>query len=150
LIHENDVNVLKEWKALIDKTFSRNLALGAKAKADAFRGKSKLYAASNVTDGNRETYWTTDDDVTKGCLEIDFETAQTIGYVVIKEFLNLGQRVKSFDVEVWKNESWEKVAEGTTVGHKRIIPVEPVETSKIRLNIKDSKACPVISEIEVF
>jgi alpha-L-fucosidase len=150
LIHENDVKALKEWKTLIDKTFADNLAAGGKTTADTYRGKSKLYAPSNVTDGNRETYWTTDDELKTGSVEIEFQTPQTIKYVVIREFIKLGQRVKAFDVEIWRNGTWEKVAEGTTIGHKRILPVEPVETAKIRLNIKDSKACPLISNIEVY
>jgi alpha-L-fucosidase len=150
LIHENDIKTLKEWKTLLDNTFSKNRAVGGKATADTYRGKSKLYAASNVIDDNKETCWATDDEIKTGRIEIAFQTPQTIQYVVIMEFIKLGQRVKAFDVEIWKNEAWIKVAEGTTIGHKRILPVEPVETSKIRLNIKDSKACPVISGIEVY
>jgi alpha-L-fucosidase len=149
-IHENDVKALNEWKALIDKTFSNNIASGVKATANTCRGKSKLYAASNVTDGNKNTYWTTDDKITKGSIEIKFQTPQTVRYIVIQEFIKSGQRVKAFDIEVLKNDTWGKVAEGTTIGHKRILPVEPVETKKIRLNIKDSKACPIISNIEVY
>jgi alpha-L-fucosidase len=150
LIHENDAKALKEWKALIDKAFSNNFAAGAKATADTWRGRHKLYAASNVTDGNRETCWATDDDIKKGSITIEFQTLQTVKYIVIREFIKSGQRVKAFDAEVWKNGTWEKVAAGTTVGHKRILPVEPVETSKIRLNIRDSKACPIISAVEVY
>ncbi|MDR0836378.1 MAG: alpha-L-fucosidase [Tannerella sp.] len=150
LIHENDVKVLKEWKALIDSEFKNNLATNAKVTADSYRGKSKLFAASNVTDGNKKTYWTTDDEIKKGSLEMEFQTPKTVKYIVIQEFIKLGQRVKTFDVEVWENETWKKVISGTTVGHKRILPVEPVTTSKIRLIIKDSKACPLISNIEVY
>jgi alpha-L-fucosidase len=62
----------------------------------------------------------------------------------------LGQRVRAFDVEVWKNNAWEKVAEATTIGYKRILKLEPVTTQKIRVIIKDSKACPLISAIEVY
>ncbi|MDR2384514.1 MAG: alpha-L-fucosidase [Tannerella sp.] len=150
LIHENDVKVLKEWRALIDKTFSNNHAAGMKATADTYRGKSKLYAASNVTDGNKETFWTTDDDVKKGSIIIEFQTLQMVKYIVIQEYIKLGQRVKAFDVEVWKDDAWEKIVAGTTIGHKRILPLKALETSKIRLNITDSKACPIISNIEIY
>jgi alpha-L-fucosidase len=151
LIHENDVKTLKEWKALLDKTFATNLAAGAKATADKWRGKSKLYAAANVTDGNNETYWCTDDSVTAGSIEIEFNKPEKIKYILIREFINLGQRIKSFDIEAFDSQAWKKIAEGTTIGHKRILALEEeTETSKIRLNIRDSKACPLISNIEVY
>jgi alpha-L-fucosidase len=45
---------------------------------------------------------------------------------------------------------WLKVLEATTIGHKRILKIDSVETKKIKVNITDSKACSVISNIEVY
>ena len=150
LLHENDVKSLMEWKNLLDRTFSVNLAARAKAKADSYRGKSKMYAAANVTDGNRETYWATDDSVTGGTLEIDLGKTQKVNYVVIREYVKLGQRVKDFNVEAWIDNTWKQIAKGTTIGYKRILQIDPVETRKIRINIVDAKACPLISTVEAF
>ena len=63
LFHENDIKALRGWKQMIDKSFKNNLALGATVKADTYRGNSKLYSADKVKDGNKETYWATNDDV---------------------------------------------------------------------------------------
>jgi alpha-L-fucosidase len=126
------------------------LAAGADAEADTWRGKSKQYAATNLTDGNKETYWATDDDVKTGALTIDLKEPKTVNYITLQEYIKLGQRVKSFDVEVWKNDSWVNVATGTTIGYKRILPLGGEETSKIRISIKDAKACPVLSNVEVY
>jgi alpha-L-fucosidase len=52
-------------------------------------------------------------------------------------------------IEVWKDNVWQKVAEATTIGYKRILKIEPVKTDKIRVNIT-SKASPVISNMEVY
>ncbi len=150
LLHENDVRSLMEWKKLLDRTFATNLAANTKAKADTNRGKSKTYAASNVTDGNKETYWATNDGVTKGSLEIDLGKMQKVSYIVIQEYIKLGQRVKDFNVEVWKDNAWAPAGKGTTIGYKRILQVDPVETQKIRINIADAKACPVISNVEIY
>ena len=150
LIHENDVKALMEWKKLLDAAFADNPAANAKASADTYRGKSKKYAAANVIDGNKETYWATDDDVKTGSLVIDFGKVQKVNYVLLQEYIKLGQRVKNFDVEVWKGNSWVNAATGTTIGYKRILPLDAVETSKIRINIKDSKACPLISNVAVY
>jgi alpha-L-fucosidase len=150
LIHENDVKALQGWKKLRDAAFSNNLAAGAKASADSYRGKSGQYAAGNVTDGDRDTYWATDDGVKSGRIEIDLGKPQRVSYVSVQEYIRLGQRVKSFHVEVWKDNAWENVAAGTTIGHKRILPIAAVETSRIRICITDARACPLISNVEIY
>jgi alpha-L-fucosidase len=103
-----------------------------------------------VTDGNKESYWATDDDVTSGQITIDLKASQTIKYVVLQEYLKLGQRVKSFEIDVRVGKSWKRIAEGTTIGYKRILKVDPVKSQIVRVTIKSAKACPAISNIEVY
>jgi alpha-L-fucosidase len=150
LIHERDVQVLKKWKQLRDNEFKNNMALSAKVTANSYRGQRSDYAPSNVTDQNKETYWSTDDEITNGNLELTFDSPRSMKYVIMQEYIRLGQRVKSFNVEVWENNSWREVAAGTTIGYKRIVRFDPVSTEKIRVNIRDAKACPVISNIEIY
>jgi len=150
LFHENDVQALAGFKALLKKEFGKNLALKAAVKASNVRAKNKKFAAINVTDGNKETYWATDDELNNGSLEISLAKPVSIKYIVLQEYIKLGQRVKSFTVEAWKDAEWKKITEGTTIGYKRILKFDPVETSKIRVNITDAKACPVISNIELY
>ena len=69
---------------------------------------------------------------------------------MIQEYIKLGQRVKNFTVEVEKDGNWQVIASGTTIGYKRILRIDPVEAQKVRISIKDSKACPVISNVEVY
>lgn len=150
LINEIDVASLLGWKKLIDERFRTNLALNKPAKASSVRGNSPVYEASLVTDGNKETYWATNDLEIAGNLEIDLGETKVINYVLIQEYIRLGQRVKNFSVEVEIDGSWKEVAQGTTIGHKRILKIEPVESQKVQIVIKDSKACPVISNVEVY
>ncbi len=150
LLHENDVKALQGWKKLINDAFSTNLALNSAVKSDSYRGKSKLYAAANVTDGKKDTYWATNDDVTTGNLEISLGAKKTVKYISLQEYIKLGQRVKGFSVFVWKNNNWTEAATGTTIGYKRILKIEPVETDKIKIAILAAKASPLISNIEVY
>jgi alpha-L-fucosidase len=150
LIHENDVKALQDWKKMIDEAFKNNISLQAEVKSDSYRGKSDVYAATNVTDSNKETYWATDDNILGGSIELDLKQTHKINYVVLQEYIKLGQRVKLFDVEVWKNDRWEKVASGTTIGYKRILSLENMEASKLKINILDSRSCPAISNIEIY
>jgi len=69
---------------------------------------------------------------------------------MIQEYIQLGQRIRSFSIDAWQDDSWVPVAAGTTVGYKRILSIPALETSRIRINILDSKACPVISNIGVY
>lgn len=150
LIHEIDVAALQGWKKLIDERFRTNLALNKTAKASSVRGNSHNYSGEMVTDGNKETYWATNDEVQNGHLEIDLGEHKVINYILIQEYIRLGQRVKNFSVEIEKDGNWLKVAQGTTIGYKRILKIEPVEAQKVQIVIKDSKACPVISNVEVY
>lgn len=150
LIHEKDVAALQGWKKLRDEEFKTNLADHAEVEASSFRGEDKKYSPANLTDGNKETYWSTDDDTTSASVEIDLGKIQKIKYVLLQEYIRLGQRVKQFTVEVWENDHWKKVADGTTIGYKRILKIDPVESSRVRIDFKASKACLVISNVEVY
>jgi len=75
---------------------------------------------------------------------------QIVNYVVLHEYLNLGQRVKAFTIEVKKADEWIRVAEATTMGFKRIIKIEPVTTDLIRVNFTGAKASLTVSGIEVY
>ena len=150
LIHENDVQALKGFRALLDTEFKTNLALHAKVEASSYRGSGLKYSPVNITDGNKETYWTTNDNAISSHLEIDLGKPKSIKYIVLQEYIKLGQRVKSFTIEIWKDNAWKEVSVATTIGYKRIIKIEPTETDKIRIKITTSRACPIISNIEVF
>ncbi len=150
ILHENDVKSLLGWRKIIDEAFKTNLALNAKVQADTYRGNSKQFAASNVTDNNKETYWATNDNVTTGNLVIELGSLKTIKYITLQEYIKLGQRVKNFTISVWKNNMWEVVSNGTTIGYKRILKIEPVISQKVKVEITSSRATPLISNIQIF
>lgn len=103
-----------------------------------------------MLDNNKNTYWTTDDDINTGAIEIEFTQPKKVSYILLQEYIKLGQRIKGFNIEVLKNNEWHQVADATTIGYKRILKIDPVTTERIRINISDSKACPVISNVEVY
>lgn len=150
LIHENDVESLREWRRMLNETFADNLAENAEATADSYRGNHEDYAPEHLTDADGETYWATNDGITTGVLEVRLQETAEINYVVLQEYIRLGQRVRSFSVDVWQDGAWQPVAEETTIGYKRILEIDPVTTNRIRIQIEDSKASPVISNVEVY
>lgn len=150
LFHEKDIKALYGLRKIIERELGKNRAMNVNATATNVRGNAAAYAASNVTDNDNDTYWATDDEVTTASLEIDMGKVQTIKYVMLQEHIALGQRVKAFDVEAWTDGAWQKVASATTIGYKRILKITPVKTGKLRINITDSKACPVISNVAFY
>jgi len=150
VFNEIDVQSLKGFRQLLDKVFADNLAKESEVKASSYRGKSAAFAPSNIIDGKENTYWATDDGVTTGSVEINIGKPAVVQYITLQEYIQLGQRVAAFTVEVWKDNAWQEAASATTIGYKRILKITPVETNKVRINITRSKACPVISNVEIY
>lgn len=150
LIHPNDEKAALDFAAAVKKAFAVNLAAKAKTTASSVRGNARQYSAAMATDGNKATYWATDDGVTTASLTIDFGKPTTSNRLLAQEYIRLGQRVKSFTVEAFIENNWKEVAKGTTVGYKRIVRFPSVKSTKIRFTVTDSKACPLISNIAVY
>lgn len=150
LIHEKDVKVLKEYRALLDSAFKTNLVTDAQSVvASTHRGSNNLYAPANLIDEDEDTYWATDDGVNAASIEITLKEPKTLRYIQLQEYIRLGQRVKSFQVEVMTGGA-KKISDGSTIGYKRILPLEGVSTDKVRISITDARACPLISNIGLY
>ena len=69
---------------------------------------------------------------------------------MIQEYVNLGQRVSAFTVEKQVEGKWLPLAEGTTIGHTRILRVPDTQAQKIRINFLEAKGEPLIAELGVY
>lgn len=150
LIHPSDAKAGKEFAQTVSETFRYNLAIGKKAVASNTRANSKKFTATNVIDNNKDTYWATDDSITRASLTIDLGIPTTFNRFMIQEYIRLGQRVKSFTIDAFTQGRWHKIADATTIGYKRILCFTSVKASKVRITITDSKNCPVISNIGIY
>ncbi|MEI6807506.1 MAG: alpha-L-fucosidase [bacterium] len=150
LINEIDVKNLREWKRILDATFSENLASDAVATANNTRGKDVLFAPDNVLDGKHDRYWATDDGVTDPELVVDMGSPMTFNVVRITEYLPLGQRIDSFALDSWINDKWVEFAAGTSIGNQRLVRSKDITTTKVRLRITKAAACPAISGFGLF
>jgi alpha-L-fucosidase len=149
-INPFDVKRVQQLSEVIKADFAENLVLGSQATTTNVRGKSAKYKAALAIDGNKETYWATDDGVTSATLTIDFGKPTSFNRFLVQEFIRLGQRVQKFSIEAEASEGWKEIASGTTIGYKRILRFPDVTTSKLRLNILAAKGSPMISEVGVY
>jgi alpha-L-fucosidase len=152
-IQDNDVRVLREWRRVLDATFARDLASGARATASNTRGGQRRFAPENVRDGKRGTYWATDDGVTTPELVLDLGRPVTFNVVRLREHLPLGQRVDGFALDAWKDGAWDEFARGTSIGPQRLVrcgSTSPVATERVRLRITKAPVCPAIRELSLL
>jgi hypothetical protein len=147
LIADVDVARLAAFRHALDETFKTDLARGAKATASSAR---KGFPASNATDQSDQSYWAAKDGVTEATLTLDMRKPQTFNRIVLQESIALGQRVKSFTIEYYKGGKWQTLADGTTIGHKRIFRTKTTTAQKVRLVIHDARACPTISTFALY
>ena len=150
-IPEPDVNSLREFRRILDATFKVDYAQAARVRASNVRGNGdRRFSPRNVVDRRRDTYWTTDDQITTPELIIDLGREQTFNVVRLREYLPLGQRVETFAVDVWKDSGWHDFARGTSIGNCKLIRGQPVTTTKVRLRITQAPVAPAISDLGLF
>jgi len=149
-IHATDEKAALELAGAVKEAFAVDLATKMKVSASNVRGNSKQFGADKAVDGDKSTYWTTDDDVKTGSLIIDFGAAKAFNRFLAQEYIQLGQRVKSFTIEALVNGKWEQLDKQTTIGYKRILSFPTVTASKLRFTITEAKASPVISNVSIY
>ena len=146
-IHENDAASLLAFGRRLKATFGTDLAAGATVSAASTRGNDESYAPSRINDGDRNTYWCTDDTVTATDLTLDLGKAVTFDVVSLREYLPLGLRVDDWALDRWDGTGWQEFAKGTGIGNRRLWRGEPLTTDKVRLRIVSAAACPAIAEV---
>ncbi len=150
LVNEHDERRLLEFKQARDAAFKINLAKGAKATATNVRGNDARFGAPTAFDGDPKTYWATSDGIDAASLEVDFGREVEFNTFLVQENIALGQRVKRFSLQVQRNSGWETIAQQTTIGYKRILKLPVTRTSRLKFNIEAAKACPTITNLEVY
>jgi alpha-L-fucosidase len=150
LVHENDEARLKELVATIKADFKTELLSKTKITADNVRGKNPEFGPKNVSDANKNSYWATDDNIKTASITFEFAKPTAVNRILLQEYIALGQRVKAFNVEVKVDGNWKTVANETTIGYKRILRIDRITASALRINITDAKANIVISNIQAY
>ena len=123
LIHEVDVQRIKELSDYIGKTFTTNYVENGAQMWKAEVGQSKEY---NVKPG------------------------AMVNTFLIQEDIAQGQRVEDFLVEVYSNGAWQYATEGTTVGYKRLLRFSDCQPEKIRVTLRGARATANISNVGLY
>ncbi|THH42002.1 alpha-L-fucosidase [Neolewinella litorea] len=149
-IHETDVAALRDWRARIDSTFATDLTDGATASGELYRGQHDDYSPSRVLDNDSDTFWATDDGETTGTLTLTLAEPREVNYVLLQENIRLGQRIARFRVLAKTDGGLREIGSAQTVGYKRILPVEPVVTDKLVIEVTEALAPPTLSRVSLY
>jgi alpha-L-fucosidase len=151
-IHPIDSARLIQFREAREKAFAHNLLTTQASVSSKQSRRGKAFSASNIADGNYHTYWAAADGALTATIDIALSSPATFNRLLIQEYIPLGQRVSSFNIEAADESgtSWNPVAEGTTIGYKRILRFDPVTARRLRINITGALAGPVISSAELY
>jgi len=131
---KRDVDSLLASGERIRRTYGQDLAADAKSTTLA------------VVDDDPATYW--QPDGLQGELRVRLPQVRRINrFVIQEEIASHGQRIEAHALDAWISNDWVEVAKGTTVGYKKILRFEAVETQRLRLRILESRAAPAIAKI---
>ena len=129
------------------------------ASATRTAGANRTFDTGNLTDGDKDTYWATNDGEHTATINVEWAETQTLHYVMLMEYIRLGQRIRKFSIETsLDGVSWKKcAATTTTVGYKRIVPLNNstttyggVDARYLRISIEDSRSCPTLHTLSVY
>ena len=151
LIHPVDSANAVRFHEMIQQQLKTNLVAGMIPKVSNERGGD--FVASALTDDNFDTYWATEDGVTTADIEFSFDTPTRMNRMMLQEYIPLGQRVRAFVVEYLDKDTWLPVKlneETTTIGYKRLLRFETVETKGIRIRITDARGPLCLSNVGVY
>jgi alpha-L-fucosidase len=141
LLPDADVKRLEEFGAAVRKRYATNLMT---------KERMRSAATEAALDGDPDTFWSAPAGSHHAILEADFAKPVTFDRAMTMEWLNDGQHIEHYRIEVWDGKSWKAVAEGHAIGHKRIDSFAAVSASRVRLNILASSAEAHVREFQVF
>lgn len=107
--------------------------------------RQRIFADNRVVDG--EKLW----QVQPGGEQVyQLKPGSVINLVMLQEDITKGQRVEAFRVEAWMNGQWTQIAEGTTVGYKRMVRFPEVKTDRLRIKVLNSRLSANICKVAAF
>jgi alpha-L-fucosidase len=143
LIPDSDAARLREFGQALRRRAAGNLALQhAPASAEV----------SAALDNNPDTFWSAPAGSHHATLEVGFDHPVTFDHAVTMEWLNDGQHIEKYAIEVWneKDNKWTAIATGEAIGHKKIDAFSAVTAARVRLNILSSTTEAYIREFQLF
>jgi alpha-L-fucosidase len=152
------LNVPPDPRGLISSYDSAALMGFAKLREESFSNdllkKNKhsflLYPLDSLNKINHTRYMMQGNDFKNEKLTIQFDDKQQINCIQLGEDLAFGQKVKSFSIEIYNNDSLMYKNSYTTIGHQRLISFPLQMMNRLVITIQEAKGAPVQCCLEIF
>lgn len=145
--HSTDVAHLYAFTDTLNTIFNNDLITDAGIEASS---STASHTADKASDAKWDSYWVADDNDPAPELTLHYEEPVTFNLLSLQEYIPIGQYISQFDVSIKQGDDWQVIAEETTVGYKRILPLDEVTTDRIRIRFQEFLAPPAINEISLF
>jgi alpha-L-fucosidase len=132
LIHEND---------------SASLMGFAQIRAKSLVNLLKVKTGP-LFDGNKSTYWVATEKNNQ--INVTLKTAEKINTLMLQEPIALGQRVRSFEIELEDVAGNKEVIKAGTVGHKRMITFKERKLKSFQIRFTGFRGPVLISNLEAY
>lgn len=139
VLHALDVSRLAGYGEAVSRLYAVDHASGARPSERQ---------AARLVDGDRDTWWCPAG--TTGTVELGLRRAAHCSVVCLEEAIAHGQTVERYRVEARVGGSWQAIARGTTIGHRKLDRFEPLVADQIRLIVERSLDVPRIARLSVF
>jgi alpha-L-fucosidase len=83
-------------------------------------------------------------------MEYKLRKNEAVNTILLQEDISRGQRVEQFTVEALYDGEWHLIAEGTTIGYKRLLRFEECQPERIRVTIDKCRTSAHIANIGLF
>jgi alpha-L-fucosidase len=141
LLPEADVKRLQEFGEAIKERYGKSLT----ANHVTSDRETEL-----ALDGNSDTFWSAPAGTHHAVLEVNFGKPVTFDHALTMEWLNAGQHVQKYAIEIYREGKWVRVGGGSAIGHKKIDAFPRSTASRVRLNILSSSGEAHIREFQIF
>jgi len=88
--------------------------------------------------------------VTGRQLDVSLGSAHRVDHVILQEAIGQGERVRGWLLEGYAWNHWQRLATGTAIGHKQIVPIPPDGYTILRLTVTDARDEPIIQRLAAF
>ncbi|HWA93809.1 MAG TPA: alpha-L-fucosidase [Terracidiphilus sp.] len=143
LLPDADVARLEEFGKALHERYGKSSDLAIHHEAVGANEEAAL-------DGDEDTFWSAPAGSHHSALVVSFAKPVTFDRALTMEWLNDGQRVEKYSIDVWTGTKWKAVAAAQAIGHKKIDIFAPVTASRVRLNILSSTDAAEIREFQLF
>jgi len=172
--NDNSIRGVQSGEQLVDEFYYRTVGFGANLMINFAPNKSGLVPDVQIINARAfgealakrfaKPVGQTADVSVGDTVTVSWEKPSAVREVVLMENIVHGQKVASYQLEAWVNNSWQaliprnapgfrsrKPAGYETIGHKKIDRVAPVTTTKVRFRCLKAVAKPVeIRSMKVF